>query len=769
MPNPAHFSLHSSTQGQKAQPYLRPIFRLAAMFTAFVVMAIGATPLFLGVATTCFTVWLATSMVTSEYYALGPQWKIILTLDVLKLLALTGFSVFFWRQLLGKRKPSHSWIEVTAAEQPQLFEAVNLISQLTRTVAPTRLQFDSSSTIRADYPSYTASMLKRGLRLRIGLSIPVGVSTPQLLGLIAHELAFFSSGTGGGWNRITRNTVDWLKRRDGNDDWTLVLWYLARKGRIEMRLPCLILAGMSFTVSLVLKFVSKLCEEIASDVSRRSVELADLCATRVMGSSIYARAIEAKALLTSVSQKMEDDLRGNGKTVRLPDSLPQLVYRIIHSNWEKPAPLENAHWVASALSTQDRAKRVRKMNYPGMINAGGSGTDIFRSFHELGRRTTYFCYQNDWALEVTQHRFVSVEEILNDRRASLETVAAVNRYLNGMGHPQRCFCGIADDSHSEQESEVLVNQLAECRDWLKAHQERMNTALSEWTSAWSLVRDLEMGLQLSLSNMTVPMHQFSIGGSGPEAFQAEIKHQRHVMDAFETVLRQYESNVETRMSCALELLWRESTEALPSKLREMRNVLPNWVLVYEALGLHLPVVRELMTHFHAMQILGASVAGVVESSSYVETLQNAVPRVATLAGELLASLLAWPYPFQVDDGTKIKSLSDYMASEVSLERLAVLKYASKESAMQSTKAQAQADELAQIITPFLDRYLNLYHQSFAWVAKSADLAEWHFCPPPDPLAIRGPDSKIAHQRGASPLAGRTQFDIEYATGSMLSA
>jgi hypothetical protein len=769
MSTPAHFGLHSSAQGQKAQPYLRPIFRLAAMFTALVVVTIGALPLVLGVATTCFTVWLGTSMVTSEYHSLGEGWKMILTLDVAKMMILAAFSVFFWRQLLGKKKPSHSWIEVTAAEQPQLFEAVNLIANLTRTVAPTRLQFDSSSTIRADYPSYTASMLKRGLRLRIGLSIPVGVSTPQLMGLIAHELAFFSSGTGGGWNRITRNVVEWLKRRDGNDDWTLNLWHQARKGRMEARLPCLVLAGISFTVSLVLKFVSKLCEEIASDVSRRSVELADLCATRVMGSSIFARAIESKALLTSVSQKVEDDLRGNGKTVRLPDSLPQLVYRILHSNWEKPAPLENAHWVASALSTQDRAKRVRKMNYPGMINAGGSGTDIFRSFHELGRRTTYFCYQNDWGLEVTQHRFVSVEEILNDRRASLDTVAAVNRYLNGMGHPQRCFCGIADDSHSQQETEVLVNQLAECRDWLKAHQERMNTALNEWTSAWTLVRDLEMGLQLALSNMTVPMHQFSIGGSGPEAFQAEIKHQRHVMDAFEMVLGQYESNVETRMSCALELLWRENMEALPSKLREMRNVLPNWVLVYEALGLHLPVLRELMTHFHAMQVLGASVAGVVDSTSYVQTLQAAVPRVATLAGELLTSLQAWPYPFQTDDGSRVKSLSDYMTSEVSLERLAILKYASEATDQPSAKAQAQADELAQIITPFMDRYLNLYHQSFAWVTKSADLAEWHFCPPPDPLALNKPDNKLASARGASPLAGRTQFDIEYATGSMLSA
>ena len=31
----------------------------------------------------------------------------------------------------------------------------------------------------------------------------------------------------------------------------------------------------------------------------------------------------------------------------------------------------------------------------------------------------------------------------------------------------------------------------------------------------------------------------------------------------------------------------------------------------------------------------------------------------------------------------------------------------------------------------LDRYLNLYHQAFAWITKTADMAEWHFL---DPLA-----------------------------------
>jgi hypothetical protein len=295
----------------------------------------------------------------------------------------------------------------------------------------------------------------------------------------------------------------------------------------------------------------------------------------------------------------------------------------------------------------------------------------------------------------------------------------------------------------------------------------MNTALTEWTAAWSLVRDLEMGHQLAVSGMTVPMHQFSIGGSGPEAFQAEIKHQRHVMDAFEAVLRQYESHVETRMSCSLELLWREPLEVLPSKLKEMRMVLPNWVLVYEALGLHLPVLRELMTHFHAMQVLGAAVAGVVDSESYVKALQAAVPRAASLAGELLASLQTWPYPFMTDSGGTLPSLSAYMASDIALERLATLKHASEQPATElSTQMQAQATELAQIITPFLDRYLNIYHQSFAWVTKSSDLAEWHFCPPPDPLAMT-PAQTARHRSG--PVLGRDTHDPELAGASMLSA
>jgi len=61
-------------------------------------------------------------------------------------------------------------------------------------------------------------------------------------------------------------------------------------------------------------------------------------------------------------------------------------------------------------------------------------------------------------------------------------------------------------------------------------------------------------------------------------------------------------------------------------------------------------------------------------------------------------------------------------------------------------AQRIARQLNQVVIPLLDRYLNLYHQAFAWVTKAADMAEWHFLDPFDEEQVAYLARTIPRQR-----------------------
>ncbi|MDB6138860.1 MAG: hypothetical protein JWO94_1932, partial [Verrucomicrobiaceae bacterium] len=335
-------------------------------------------------------------------------------------------------------------------------------------------------------------------------------------------------------------------------------------------------------------------------------------------------------------------------------------------------------------------------------------------------------YQNTHGLAISEHRLVAVEETVHDSRASMQTVAVLNHYFKGLAHPERAFCGIAEEHGTSRDSDVLRMELQDCREWLEKYGERMAAALTEWGKTWRLVRDLQTAYVLTRASIPVNRHQFCVTSSTPEAFMEEIERQRHIMDNMEGVLRQYEGRLETRLASSLELLWRADPATLPPALKDVTKTLPHWVLIYEALGLNLPVLRELMTHFHAFQSLGATMSGMVSSASYVMTMQATMPAMTRLLSDILTTIAKWPYPFRVGDNEHAMSLADFTAPNAGGLDWADLLDASQgapAAGQHRVLAQVRAKQLCEVVAPFIDNYLALYHQSFAWVSKASEMAE----------------------------------------------
>jgi hypothetical protein len=684
-------------------------------------------------------------------------------------------SLLLMRQVIAPGCNSQTRQELLPGDQPEFFEVVRLVADRVGSPVPEKVLVDCSAHLQADYASSLDALLRRRLRLRLGMSLPVAFDASQMVAMLAHELGYFSKGTGVAASRFIRGVHSWFDQRIRRDPWLEWLHDRCISRRSNWRWLFRICWLVIWLSLRPLRLMHGICRLISSETMRQMVYKADDCAAKMAGSEALITAMQQRALAAQTWSTIHERTRQQLKD-RLPDNIPLLVAREILLI--DPSVLENlpatTHWVDMAPTDAKRQARVRKMQCPGIVECEGDGTSFFRNFHEGARRATYFHYQNDWKLVINHHRLVAVEETVHENRASMETINILNRYFRGLAHPERAFCGIAEEQTAHRDPDVLRLELQDCRDWLNIYSERMASALSDWTATWQLVRDLEMAYLLSAAGLPVNRGQFSVDNASPEAFREEINRQRGIMDNMEGILRQFEGKLETRLASSLELLWRCDEAKLPPKLKEVREPLAHWVLVYEALGLHLPVLRELMTHFHAFQSLGASVAGVVDSASYVTTVQQQIPRLVQLVKDIVKPLAQWPYPFQTNFGSEPISLACFVAPQaMEKEALNFARPASAPHADMRAEAQQNAKRITQIIAPMLDRYLNLYHQAFAWVTKTADMSEWHFLDPLAPEFANTDIQKLSRphrhvDETPPPMAAMTDPELTSQRGSLLA-
>lgn len=647
--------------------------------------------------------------------------------------------VLLVRQLLTPSRKDRAWQEVLPGDQPHLHATIKWVCEAIRAPMPKTIAVDSSALMRAETKYIWHAIAGHGCHLQIGLSMPVAMEVSHLVAMIGHELAFLRAGVGAGGSRLIRATDEWFLLRLKHDPWQFKFQKAFRDKKSNVRRKSLMLfCWISvWLASRPLRILYALHQRLAMPAMRAQVKEADRCGVLLAGGEAYARAVELRGQAQSAWEKLDEALEAGVETQRLPDNIPLLLAR--RGMTEAPPSLEptsSSHWLPWIQPDSVRMKRAARSRITsGLWTGEGTATQLLVNYYELSRRATYFHYQNDWGQVLAHLKFITVEESISATRESVEIVSALNRYFKGMAHPERAFCGIAEEHNAPGDPELLMMELLDCRDWLSTYGERMSTALTEWSKTWALVRDLEAAYALTKAGLHIQRNQYS--GDSPDELREEIERQRAAMDNMESLLRQFEGRLETRMACCLELLAREPEEKLPAKMVEIRRTLPHWVLVYEALGLHLPVLRELMTSFTAFNALGATVSGTVESASYVTTVQHMVPRVAMYVRDIAKTLAQWPYPFKTNFGEEGLTMASYLSQR--LDELDIVDPPGGSLMVVGDRrlvAQQAARKLTEIVAPFIDRYLSLYHQAFAWVSKATQMAEWHFVDPIKEMASK---------------------------------
>jgi len=170
-------------------------------------------------------------------------------------------------------------------------------------------------------------------------------------------------------------------------------------------------------------------------------------------------------------------------------------------------------------------------------------------------------------------------------------------------------------------------------------------------------------------------------------------------------------------------LWYSQIEILPDRLVEMRKQMPLWAAVFESLANVLPEFRELLTSFYSFQTLGGRVASASDSGAFATAMQSIVPGMMARARHISKALDGACYPFN-PDGIAIP-LSDYLCASLGGSAPPDPKLALGMHAM----ARQMAHDASAMLTPFVDRFLELYHRSFAWLAETAEASENYFVGP----------------------------------------
>jgi hypothetical protein len=709
------------------QPLLPKSAGTTGFFTALgAVAAIGLILAFIGlvIATSLVALWHSHLLVNTLVFTDEARWRSALTASVIGLEFLACGLLF--RQLLSATPPPEARQELLSGDQPHLFALIHALCKHLKAKPPTKVIVDTSANCRA-----------RPQTLHIGLSMLVGLSLPQLAGILTHELSFLAPGRGARALRVMVAVHQWFVMRIQHDP-------LLRNRKKHIR-PSLMrkllrwpLRGAVYLASLPMRLLHGVLRLLLRAVARLQVSVSDQTAMALVGSTTFTEALAARTRLgmiwqecEALYQKPEDPLA----VTEVPDNIPLLVGRWFRSREPQMIVSDmKQHWLPQAPNDVHRLDRAHELTIPSQWTAEGPGTQCIISFHEQSRRATHFHYQNAWGFNLSQIKLVNVDESVHTNRQSNELVTTMNRYLRGMAHPERAFCGIAKESHGGITDQHLLSEMKECRGWLAKYSDRTSTALAEWSHAWRLVRDIEGALALSAAGL--PIHRQQFASSTAEGLREELHRQQEVMNNLEGMLKESEGKLETLMACSLELMWRADPATLPAKLQAMRETLPHWVMIYETLGLSLPTLRSLITTYHAFNALGAEISGRVESAAYFTTVKTLLPLILNYLARLGGSMKSWPYPFTGLEGKRI-SMSEHLGmTEAAAAELS--RHCS--DALNKTDHKLAGQTIGRIlldhVSPFIDRYLELYHQSFAWVTKATQLSEWHFVDPVKAMAER---------------------------------
>jgi len=627
--------------------------------------------------------------------------------------------IFMLRPLLPRQRSVRVALLITPASQPQLFSIVDELCWHLRLDPPDEVWLDTTTSIRTSIKNGIKGIPAGEMVLHIGLPVVSVVSAREFAALLVRELAMNAGGIGTTFSHVVRELHTWFYRAlHEHDPWELQL----REKRAKettfqkfLRITAWLWMSVAKLPFALLFLTSRI---ISAAALLRLAAGAKIAAVNLISADPWRSLQDKMDLLDAAWLASRVEIQRGMAQQRLPDNLTLLLARHVAR-----AARQKQGSPPGAQSTAQPKGAAIIADLPADAPAAAQ----LRGFVDLSRQVTSFYYQHELGIALHEHRLVADEEVTHQNRREDESLVIIRRYFSGLAHPERAMCGLGATHTVSPGILHLQDEIMRVRNEMKEWANRLKLSLREWNIAWQRRRDLEAAATLSLAGFTVSRIQFGTEDTSPQSLRNEAARQRMVMEHVETSLQAYEVKLESRFAAALGLLWWTEKELLDDRLLERREELPGWVAIYEAMAGALPSFRELLTTFFAFQTLGARYANLDDGSNFFNALQSVVPKMTNLVRQILLTMDGAMYTFTQDK--RPIPLNDHLLQggvlpdpySISMNPGAAVDM----KAMSAQMAAAASD----VVAPFVDRFLQLYHKSYAWLAESAERTEHHFLGP----------------------------------------
>ena len=694
-------------------PWRGPFHFLLLLTTSSLTLMLPLAYVLLVVVGGFYVGWLGFEWVT--WLALAESWKWQDLLPISYIAAGTVTWIFMLRPLLPRPRSIHVALQITPSSQPRLFEMVDEICWHLRLDPPQEIWLDTTTGIRSSVKDGVLGVAGGEMILHLGLPIVSVVSAREFATLLVRELAMNAGGLGTTFSHLVRELNAWFYRAlHERDPWELELRASRRKETGSERVLRVVtwlwmgVAKVPFGLFVIAARV------ISAAALVRLGQGADRAAVNVAGREKWKVLEEKLAVLQTAWEASRTEIKRGLAQQRLPENLSLLL----------------ARHVARAMKKKGEAAEAVPKGPAGRgavlfedVPEDAPAAALIRGFVDLSRQVTCFYYQHELGIGLHETRLVADEEVLHQNRREDESLVIILRYFGGLAHPERAMCGLGTTHGISPGRVQLQDEILRVRGEIREWGGRLKLALQEWNLAWQRRRDLESAALMSLAGFTISRIQFGTEDTTPQSLRSEAARQRMLMEHMETALAAHEAKLESRFAAALGLLWWAEKEELEDRLLDRRADLPAWVSIYEAMAGALPSFRELLTTFFAFQTLGARYTSLDDTGNSFHALQAVVPKMTNLVRQILLTMDGAVYPFSPNK--RRVPLKDYLLQGKLPEPVNI---SMNPGAAVDTKVLAakMAADAADVVAPFVDRFLNLYHQAYAWLAESAELTEVHF-------------------------------------------
>lgn len=627
--------------------------------------------------------------------------------------------IFMLRPLLPNPRPPGVALKITLGSQPGVYELVDELCWHLHLDPVEEIWLDTTVSIRTSVKDGIIGVGSGQMILNIGLPVVSVTSAREFAALLVRELAMNAGGIGTTFSHVVRELNAWFYRALlERDSWEFDLKKHDEKERSLQKVIRYITWLWMGVAKIPFALFFLLARVVSAAALIRLQAGADQAAINLIGRENWDVLVTKIGLLDKAWDTSKAEIQRGMKQNRLPENLSLLLARHVARAARdlKPAPGAGQNTRKSPIGACIVAE----------VPNDAPAASQFRSFVDLSRQVTFFYYQHELGLNLHEHRMVAEEEVLHQTRRENESLVVIRRYFGGLAHPERAMCGLGSTPAISPGKIQLQDEIMRVRDEMKEWGSRLKLALQEWNLAWQRRRDLEAAATLSLAGFSVSRIQFGTEDTSPQSLRNEGARQRMVMEHIETAIQAYEVRMESRFAAALGLLWWSAPEELDETLRARRTELPLWCSVYESMAAALPSFRELLTTFFAFQTLGAKFANLNDNGTFFCALQSVVPKMSNLVRQILATMDGAQYPFT--PSRRPIPLNDHLLQGKLPETRNVSMNPGETVDTRALCAEMAATS-AEVIAPFVDRFLQLYHKSYAWLAESAERTENHFLSP----------------------------------------